>query len=128
MTEGLLNALEVGRGVATRGDESPKRPWRLQARSAAVLLIALALATLGVANIASRAREQGVEDGVLWGLRPEGLTALAVGPGTGAARAGVESGDVLVAVNGVPVTGLSDLAPFEHRPAGTHLSYTLVRL
>ena len=49
------------------------------------------------------ARWHEVEDGVLWSARAEGVTAVEVAPDRPAARAGIERGDVLLAVNGAPV-------------------------
>jgi PAS domain S-box-containing protein len=127
MSEGTLNPLEGPRPVVSHHAEGVKRSWRAIGRPVAVFAIALGLALLGASNIVSRAHEHRVEDGVLWGARPEGLTALAVGSGTGASRSGILPGDVLVAVNGSPVSTLSDLNS-QQQLNGTPLSYTLVRL
>ena len=46
-----------------------------------------------------------VEDGVLWGVRAEGVTAIEIARGSAAAEAGIQPGDVLIAVNGDPIDG-----------------------
>ena len=76
-----------------------------------------------------RARVLEVEDGVLWGAQPEGVTALEVAEGSAGARAGVQRGDIVLAVNGELVETPADV--IEHQQGGrdgTTLDYTLVRL
>jgi PAS domain S-box-containing protein len=91
--------------------------------------VAAVLVCLGVANITTRARWHAVEDGILWGDRGEGVTALEVAAGSAGARAGVRPGDVLIGVNGTPVQTRSDLLQHLHGGTeGTRLAYTLVRL
>ena len=66
---------------------------------------------------------------MLWAARAEGVMAAEVAPGSAAAAAGIERGDVLLAVNGSPVETPADVIEFQHRGvAGTRLNYTLVRL
>src|SRR5581483_373539 len=93
------------------------------------IAIVVALATLGVANVALYSRWHEVEDGVLWGARAEGVTALEVAPDSAGASAGVRRGDVLLAVNGVAVETPADAIEFQHRAhAGARLTYSLLRL
>jgi PAS domain S-box-containing protein len=87
------------------------------------------LLALGLANVVTRAGFHEVEDGILWGVRVEGVTALEVAPGSAGARAGVQVGDIVVAVNGQSVGTAGDVIEFQHRAGpGTQLAYTLVRL
>jgi two-component system, NtrC family, sensor kinase len=98
-------------------------------RSASALLVVVFLGVLGIANIATHARWHEVEDGVLWGVRPEGVTAIEVSPGSAAQRAGIERGDLLVAVDGAPVRTQADVVEYQHAAhEGTRLDYVLVRL
>ena len=84
---------------------------------------------LAVANIAQRARWNEVEDGVLWRASDNDVVAVEVAPGTGAARAGLQVGDVLLAVDGRPVTSPQDVVQILHASSrGTPLHYTVLRL
>jgi hypothetical protein len=70
-----------------------------------------------------------VEDGVLWASRAEGVTALEIARGSAAAEAGIQRGDVLIAVNGEPIEAPADVIEYQHGSRqGTRLSYTLLRL
>jgi len=110
---------------------SRTKPTRLivWGRSLLALAVVGMLLVLGVANIALRAQAHQVEDGVLWADRAEGLTATDIADGSPAERAGIERGDVLLAVNGIPVERRADVIEYQHRGVpGTTLQYTLVRL
>src|SRR5712691_4413728 len=72
--------------------------WLVWGRSAFVVVVTLVLLTLGVANITLYSRWHEVEDGVQWDARPEGVTAADIAAGSAAAVAGLQRGDVLVAV------------------------------
>ena len=103
--------------------------WFAWGRSLFAGVVVVVLVALGVANIATYSRWHDVEDGVLWNARAEGLTAIEVAPGSAAASAGIERGDVLLAVNGEPVQTRADIIDYQHRGrTGTRLAYTLLRL
>ncbi len=103
--------------------------WLSWGRSVFAVVVVLVLVALGIANIAMRARWHEVDDGVLWGARPEGVTALEVSTGSVAALAGVAPGDILLAVNGAPVHTPAEVVEHQHqKPQGTRLAYTLLRL
>jgi len=92
-------------------------------------VVVAALAALGVANVVTYSRWHEVEDGVLWGARAEGVTALEVARGSAGATTGIERGDVLIAVNGSPIQSPSEVVEFQHGSReGTRLAYTLLRL
>jgi len=98
-------------------------------RSVFALFVVAVLIGLGVANVAMSGGWHEVEDGVLWGVRPEGVTALEIAPGSAAAAAGIARGDVLLAVNGSPVQSPADVIDYQRRGGdGTRLAYTLLRL
>ena len=94
----------------------------------AVALVA-ALICLAAANVVVRANWNEVVDGVLWVDRSEGITAVEVGQGEAADLAGIEVGDLLLAIDGVPVEAAEDVVAVLHagRPAA-RLSYSLLRL
>ena len=105
------------------------RHWLAWGRSAFALAVVISLLGLGLANIATWGRWHEVEDGVLWGSRSEGVTALEVAPGSPAAKAGILRGDVLLGVNGGPVQTPADVIEYQHHAReGTRLTYALVRL
>ena len=78
-------------------------------RLMAQVAIVVALLCLAIANIAVRATWSELEDGVLWKVRGEGVTAELVADDSPAARAGVRSGDVLIAVSGRAIRTDRDL-------------------
>ena len=95
----------------------------------AALALVLALLTLGIANIYVRATWHEVEDGVLWVSRPDGVTAAELADRAPAAKAGVQLGDVLLAIDGRPVESPADVVGAAHAAnAETSLTYTLLRL
>jgi two-component system NtrC family sensor kinase len=102
--------------------------WLVWGRSVFAVVIVLLLVALGIANVAMYSRWHEVEDGVLWSNRSEGVTATEVASGTAAEAAGIQRGDVLLAVNGLPIQLPSDVIEYQHRGhAGTRLVYTLLR-
>ncbi len=108
---------------------TPEARWLVWGRSVFALAVVVVLVVLGVANVAMYSRWHEVEDGALWGARPEGVTAVEVAAGSAAATAGIRRGDVLLAVNGAPVQTPADVIEYQHRShEGTRLGYTLLRL
>lgn len=108
---------------------APGRAWRDWARTAVPLGVALVLFVLGLANIVQRATAGDVEDGVLWVERSAGVVAAEVAPGTAAARAGVQPGDLLLAIDGQPVARRADvLGVLATATAGDRHRYTVLRL
>src|SRR2546425_8622901 len=103
--------------------------WLVWGRSALAVTVVVVLVALALANVALYSRWHEVEDGGLWNGRPEGVTAGEVLPGSPAAAAGIERGDVLLAVNASPVQTPADVVEYQHRShAGTRLVYTMLRL
>ena len=109
--------------------EPDEARWLAWGRSLFAVAVVMVLVILGIANVAMYSRWHEVEDGVLWSARAEGVAASEVVPGSAAAAAGIERGDVLLAVNGAPVMSPADVVEYQHRShAGTRLAYTLLRL
>ena len=91
--------------------------------------VVAALFCLAAANVVVRVNWSEVEDGILWMPRPEGLVANAVAAGSPGEQAGLEPGDVLLAVDGRPVESAEDLLAVLHASRDeTRLSYTVLRL
>ena len=112
----------------------PRPPGRVTRRLVgwcqALLAVGLVAVLLGLAaaNVL-RARWSEVEDGVLWADQAGGPVAAEVSPGSPAAQAGIASGDVLLAVDGVPVESVAALVDTLHAGReGTELAYTVLRL
>jgi PAS domain S-box-containing protein len=108
--------------------EPAEARWLVWGRSVFAVTVVVLLVALGVANVAMYSRWHEVEDGVLWSGRAEGVTASEVAAGSAAAAAGIQRGDILLAVNGSAVQTSSDVVEYQHRGhAGTRLVYTLLR-
>jgi PAS domain S-box-containing protein len=103
--------------------------WREWRQTALPVAVTLGLLALGLANVVSRATSAEVEDGVLWVERAVGVVAAEVATPSAASRAGVKTGDVLIAIDQQPVEGRSDVLAMQHasRPGDRH-TYTLLRL
>jgi PAS domain S-box-containing protein len=104
---------------------SPRLEWP---RTVLPVLTALALLTMGVANIVQRATSDDAEDGVLWVQRTAGVVAAEVSEGSPADRAGVVPGDVLLAIDGQPVETSEQILTLQlHAAVGDRHSYALLR-
>jgi PAS domain S-box-containing protein len=105
------------------------RGWAAWGRLVVALTFVATLFGLGAANIALRASWNEVEDGVLWTRGPQGVTAAEVAAGTPAARAGIRTGDVLLALGGTPIERTADVVHALHQgKRGTQIEYTILRL
>lgn len=94
----------------------------------AVALVA-ALLCLAAANVVVRATWNERVDGVLWVDGASGVVAAEVAPDEAGDRAGIAAGDVLLAVDGVPVQATRDLAErLRTRQRADQVAYTLLRL
>jgi two-component system NtrC family sensor kinase len=94
----------------------------------AVALVA-ALICLAAANVVVRANWSEAVDGVFWVDRPEGITAAELARGEAGDLAGIEVGDLLLAVDGVPVATADEVVAALHDGNdGARLSYSLLRL
>ncbi len=70
----------------------------------------VAVLTLGTMNVVRKAHWRDVTDGVTWRIDKSGLRAVRVDPDSEAfLRAGIKKGDVLTAINKVPVRTQSDV-------------------
>jgi PAS domain S-box-containing protein len=101
---------------------------RARIKNLAVLGIAVLLTGLGVYNIFLKATFTLLDDGVFWKGGPAGVFAARVAPGGPAALAGVEAGDVLLAVDGEEVLSQEQVqARLARRAPDDRLLYSLLR-
>ena len=116
----------------TRSSTPPGgRRTRWSAWAPPVLAVALvaALICLAAANVLVLASWNEVVDGVLWVDRNGEVTAAEVGEGEAGDLAGIEVGDLLQAIDDVPVYAADEVVAVLHagRP-GTRLTYLLLRV
>mgnify|MGYP000938771824 CR=1 FL=1 len=122
------SAREPMRSHNLRPERLPSSPWLAWVRPLSVVLVVTVLTALGIANVVMRAQWHEVEDGVFWGARGHGVTAVEVAALSAAESAGIKPGDVLLAVNGKPIENPGDVVEFQHQgTAGTKLTYTVLR-
>jgi len=95
-------------------------------KSLVVVIVSLAIVlSLGTLNVVRKAQWRDVTDGVTWGTAESGLRALRVDPESEAfLRAGIRKGDVLTAINKVPVRTKSDVLKSLWQAAATDQSVT----
>ena len=87
------------------------------------------LLSFGALNIAVRTTSHKLEDGVFWEARPEGVTAADVAARGGAMAAGIQPGDVLVAIDGAPIETVEEVQrALVGATRSDPLSYTVLRL
>ena len=110
-------------------DMASRKRWGRWGRAALSVAVVAILFCLAAANIAVRANWNELEDGVLWTVQPEGLVAAEVAAGTSGEQAGLQPGDVLIAIDGRSVESLDDVLEAVHAAEpGTQLEYTVLRL
>jgi PAS domain S-box-containing protein len=94
----------------------------------AFLVLVACLLVLAAANISLRASWAEMEDGVLWAGRPEGVFAAEVAGRSAGASAGLQPGDLLVAIDGHVVETPDQVVQILHAtPPGARVSYTVLR-
>ncbi|TAK11840.1 MAG: PAS domain S-box protein [Acidobacteria bacterium] len=104
------------------------RPIRPLLRVALPVAIASVLVCLAVVNVAlfHRFRATELEDGVLWKLRDGEVVADLITEKSAAARAGIQSGDVLLKIDQFDVRTPADVVAIEHDARGP-LTFQLLR-
>lgn len=97
-------------------------------RHSLTLALVAGLLAFAAANISLRASWHEVEDGVLWVQRPEGVIAAEVAPLGAASSAGVKVGDLLLAINGVPVDRPDQVLETLHgAKTGQRVAFSILR-
>jgi two-component system NtrC family sensor kinase len=90
-----------------------------------VFIPLIAVLALGTLNVTRKARWRDITDGVVWSAGSNGLQALRVDPASEAfLRAGIRKGDVLTAINKVPVSTKADVLKSLWQAAATDQSVT----
>ncbi len=103
--------------------------WRSWVPPVLAVALVAALLCLAAANVVVRAGWNELVDGVLWVDGPAGITAVEVARGEAGDRAGIEVGDVLVALDGVLVESTRDAVDQLHgRQLAGRVVYTLLRV
>jgi PAS domain S-box-containing protein len=104
--------------------DSRRRTW---VRLVAQALVAAVLLCLAVANIA-RSSWTEPEDGVLWTIEADEVTARAVAPETPADKAGIRAGDVLLAIGADRIDTVEQIYERLHAASsGETLRYQVLR-
>ena len=102
--------------------------WGGWGRAMLAVAVVTILFCLAAANLVVRANWSELEDGVLWAVQPEGVVAAEVAAGTPGEQAGLQPGDVLIAIAGRSVASLDDVLEAAHAAEpGTQLEYTVLR-
>jgi two-component system, NtrC family, sensor kinase len=102
---------------------------RALVRFAAQMGVVVALLCLAAANIHQRLTWTELNDGVLWLVANDEVVAAEVAAGTPGERAGLQAGDILLAVNGRPVAAPSDVVEALHAAQpGESLTYAVFRM
>ena len=105
--------------------------WRWTGWGPALLAVGVvaSLLWLAAANVVVRANWSEVEDGVLWADETQGLVATTIAPGSAADAAGMQTGDLLLAIDGQPMETRDDVLGVLHTSAEqTRLAYTVLRI
>ncbi|MPY88752.1 MAG: PAS domain-containing protein [Luteitalea sp.] len=96
-------------------------PW---VHGTVAVLVVAALLALAVSNFFAQATWREVEDGALWEDRPEGVIAAEVAADSAGARAGLQPGDLLLAINEQRIDRVEQVFNWQHGSTrGTELQY-----
>ena len=110
-------------------DMASWKRWGGWGRAMLAVAVVTILFCLAAANLVVRANWNELEGGVLWAVQPEGVVAAEVAAGTPGEQAGLQPGDVLIAIDGRSVESLDDVVEAVHAgEPGTQLEYTVLRL
>jgi PAS domain S-box-containing protein len=100
---------------------------RIFLKNAVVLFVALVLASLGIYNIVLKATWTIMDDGVFWKDATQGVVAARVAAGAPGALAGIQEGDILLALGGEEVVSAKQVEALVHASHQGPLSYSLLR-
>ena len=100
---------------------------RIFLKNAVVVFVALVLASLGIYNIVLKATWTIMDDGVFWKDATQGVVAARVAAGAPGALAGIQEGDVLLALGGEEVVNAVQVEAHLHASHQGPLTYSLLR-
>src|SRR5258708_3124222 len=100
---------------------------KFQLSTAVLTLLTLAAGVSAVINFEQQNRFRLPDDGVIWVDRSSGVEALDVSHGRPAAKAGIKGHDILVGINGSPVTASIDVPKILVRIGAWNQAEYLVR-
>ncbi len=106
----------------------PRPALALRLRAVILVLLTIAAVVFAALNFEQRLHFNLPDDGVVWWNTAAGVVARQVSPDSPAAKAGIEQGDILIAVDGSPVTRATEVTRDLYR-AGlwTPLDYRVSR-
>jgi two-component system NtrC family sensor kinase len=86
------------------------RGLKFQFSSALLMILTVAAVVSAFLNFQQQSRFLPPDDGAIWVERPAGVEALSVPARTPASRVGLRAGDVLLKINSLPVTKVTDIS------------------
>jgi two-component system, NtrC family, sensor kinase len=105
-----------------------KQSLRVSVGAVVLALATLAAVIFALLNFDQRGRFEVVYDGVTWMDTDHGIQARHVEPNSPATRAGIQPGDVLLEVNGVPASRATDISRrLDRAGLWSKVSYKLAR-
>src|SRR5690349_6643914 len=111
---GERRLLRTGRPVSMAEFRLPPAVRRNAWLTTSHLAVVVGLLCLAAANLYTRWTWSEMEDGVLWEVSGNAVTASEVAPGSPAAKAGIRSGDILASLNGQEVFSASTVTDALH--------------
>src|SRR5215472_2182137 len=105
-----------------------KQSLRVSLGAVVLALATLAAVIFALLNFDQRSRYEIVTDGVYWTDTAHGVQVRQIQPNSPAARAGIRTGDILIAFEDTPVTRATDVArALYHANTWTVVHYKLAR-
>jgi two-component system NtrC family sensor kinase len=108
--------------------EIPMRSMRLEIRIIVLALLAVAVVSVGAVNLREQHRYQLPDDGVFWVQSGARVVARDVAAESPAAQAGIQPGDILLSINGLPVSSSATISRQVFRlGVGSRAQYRVMR-
>ena len=118
----------IGYTLYSMNRPSQRSSWVRTLPTMTTSVIVVALLCLAALNIMQRASWSEMEDGVLWKISGGEVAAAEIAKGTAADRAGLQRGDVLLAIGDREIQRVDEVVDVLHTSGpGTTLHYLIVR-